>query len=514
MDTGELFLPKDLEQISALGITQQEATQQVIDMRSGFPYLEIQASASLELGIVRFARDEEAMYMNAWHEYMNSPAANVCKMVPASGAASRMFKALYSFLESTDEEPHAPSVQYFFDHISSFAFYDRLGEACLRNTWKSIPKLIAAGAYKTVIENLLTEQGLGYGTMPKGLLQFHSYPKGSCTAAEEHLVEGAMYAKHQDGRVKIHFTVSPEHRAAFEQLIKSVCHRHEDKYSVLFEVSYSEQKPSTDTIALRPDGSLFRKEDGSLLFRPGGHGALISNLNDLDSDIVFIKNIDNVVPDHLKGSTVMYKKLLGGVLILLRRQIYDYVALLAEGKPTRGQIEEIVHFMQDNLCVQVPEDLVSNERELLAWLHKHLDRPIRVCGMVRNQGEPGGGPFIIRESDGSTSLQILESTQINMSDERQRSYFESGSYFNPVDLVCSLRNYRGEKYDLQKFFNPRTAFIASKSLGGQELLALERPGLWNGAMYHWLTVFVEVPIDTFNPVKEINDLLRPEHQSR
>lgn len=513
MSANELFSAQDLAQLEALGIAVEEASRQVADIRTGFPYLDIQASASLERGIVRLDRDEEAMYMNAWQEYLSSPRANVCKMVPASGAASRMFKSLYAFLEGESEVPESESVKRFFEHISSFAFYDRLGEVCLRNSWKSISKLVGLGAYKTVVENLLLEQGLGYGSLPKGLLQFHSYSKGSSTAAEEHLVEGAMYARNLDGTVRIHFTVSPEHRMAFEKTIASVRGYHEDKFGVHYDISYSEQKASTDTLALHPDGSLFRRADGTLLLRPGGHGALISNLNDLEADIVFIKNIDNVVPDHLKGATIMYKKLVGGILVRLRAQIHGYLHLL-EGKPSHAQLQEMRHFVEDNLCIHVPEDIAADDRELHTWLHTRLDRPIRVCGMVRNQGEPGGGPFIVRESDGSTSLQILESSQINMADERQRALFEAGSYFNPVDLACSLRNHHGEAYDLLRYVNPKTAFIASKSLNGQELLALERPGLWNGAMHHWTTLFVEVPIETFNPVKEVNDLLRPEHQTR
>lgn len=515
METTELFSPQDLDQLASVGISVEEATRQVSDIRAGFPYLDIFASASLEQGIVRIDREEEAYYMDRWSEYLNDPSASVCKMTPASGAASRMFKHLFAFLDGDDQEPtEGSSVQTFFDNISRFAFYDRLGEVCLRNAWKSIPKLILAGQYKTIIENLLTDKGLGYGSMPKGLLQFHTYSKGSCTSAEEHLVEGALYAKHIDGKVRVHFTVSPEHRKAFENTLGHVQSLYEDKYGVQYEISYSEQKPSTDTLALHPDGALFRRDDGRLLLRPGGHGALISNLNDLDADIVFIKNIDNVVPDHLKCATIMSKKLLGGILVVVRKQIFSYMRLLTEGKPSHAQLMEMLSFANDNLCIQAPEGIADDDLELQTWLQTRFDRPLRVCGMVRNLGEPGGGPFIIRESDGTTSLQILESSQINLSDEEQRAIFESSSYFNPVDLICSLRNHQGEPYNLLNYVNPKTAFIASKTQAGQELLALERPGLWNGAMHHWNTIFVEVPIETFNPVKEVNDLLRPEHQGR
>lgn len=514
MSTEVLFSAADLEQLADRGISVEEATRQVQAIRSGFPYLHILASASLERGIVRTDRDEEAAYMQLWEEYLTSTQANVCKMVPASGAASRMFKVLYNFLSSESSVPDTPAVQRFFEQLSSFAFYDRLGEVCLRNSWKSIPKLLAQGEYKTIVENLLLEKGLNYGALPKGLLQFHAYPKGSCTPAEEHLVEGALYARDALGRVRIHFTVSPEHRAAFEAHLQRAKYYYEDKYGVTYDITYSEQKPSTDTLALDGAGNLFRRDDGSLLFRPGGHGALISNLGDLDADIVFIKNIDNVVPDHLKGATVMYKKFLGGVLIRLRQRIYDYLHQMERGKASHTLLQEIAAFLTDTLCIAVPEEYMQDDKALQDWLYTKLNRPMRVCGMVRNQGEPGGGPFLVREADGSSSLQILESTQINMADERQRSMLESGGYFNPVDLVCCLRDHHGNRYNLEAYINPKTAFIASKSQGGRELKALERPGLWNGAMHDWTTIFVEVPIETFNPVKEVNDLLRPQHQSK
>lgn len=509
-----LFTDQDIEQLVAVGISIDEALRQVRDIRSGFPYLDIQASASLERGIVRVDADEEAYYMDAWQAYLSSSAADVCKMIPASGAASRMFKMLFNFLESASEEPDTPAVQLFFDRLPQFAFYERLGEACLRNQWKSISKLLNQGAYKKVVENLLSETGLNYGALPKGLIQFHAYTKGSCTAAEEHLVEGAMYARNLKGIVRIHFTVSPEHRAVFEQVVDLAKPYYQDKYGVQYEVTYSEQKASTDTLALETSGELFRREDGRLLLRPGGHGALISNLGDLDADIVFIKNIDNVVPDHLKGATIMSKKLLGGILVSIRNRIYQYMRLLTEGRPTHTQLAEIRAFVEDNLCITVPEDIREDDKQLHQWLEQRLNRPLRVCGMVRNQGEPGGGPFIVREYDGSTSLQILESSQINLADEHQRQIFEASEYFNPVDLVCSLRNHKGERFDLAEYINPKTAFIAKKSQAGRDLLALERPGLWNGAMHYWNTIFVEVPIETFNPVKEVNDLLRPEHQGR
>ncbi len=506
------FSEADIKELSARGISQEEANRQVESIRSGFPYLDVIAPATLQRGIIRVEREQEVNYMAIWQEYLDSNNASVCKFVPASGAASRMFKALYTFLEGNDSEPQEPSVQLFFDNLIKFPFYNDLSESCLRNEWKAPLKLVEQGDYKLVLENLLLEKGLNYGASPKGLIPFHNYKKRSYTPAEEHLVEGANYIRKNDGSVQIHFTVSPEHKARFIALLERNKLFLEDKYSIHYDLSFSEQKASTDTLALRPDGSLFRLEDNSLLFRPGGHGALIENLNDLDNDIVFIKNIDNVVPAPLKGATTIYKKFLGGIMLSVRNEIYAFLKDLDNERPTRSRLDRIASFLDETLCIKTPEDIKENNDSYALWLRTKLDRPIRVCGIVRNQGEAGGGPFLIREADGSTSLQILESSQINMQDEGQRELFESSTHFNPVDIVCSLKNAYGEAYNLLDYVNPKTAFIASKSMNGQELKALERPGLWNGAMYNWNTVFVEVPIETFNPVKEVNDLLRFEHQ--
>lgn len=512
MNTEQLFTDEDIAQLEEHDLSLDEAREQVDNIRTGFPYLDIKAAASLEYGIVRLGAEEEAFYMNAWQEYLNSSNADIYKMVPASGAASRMFKDLYAFLEGENQEPNTPALTKFFDELSHFAFYEQLGRTCLRMQWKSIASLLETKNYKAIVEALLSKKGLNYGKLPKGLLLFHTYAKGACTAAEEHLIEGALYSKHADGSVKVHFTVSAEHKALFQNTLNAVLPHYEEKYGVSYQISYSEQKASTDTLALTPDGQVFRDEEGKLLFRPGGHGALISNLNDLRGDIVFIKNIDNVVPNHLKSASIMYKKLLAGVLIKVREQVFTYIRLLEKGHLSSAQIGEICQFFNKTLCIKVPEHLLDISTDLESWLLSKLQRPIRVCGMVRNQGEPGGGPFIIQDADGSTSLQILESSQINMADEEQRMHFENSKYFNPVDIVCSLRNHLGESYDLNEFINPKTAFLAHKSLNGKELIALERPGLWNGAMHHWTSIFVDVPIETFNPVKEVNDLLRPEHQ--
>jgi hypothetical protein len=344
------------------------------------------------------------------------------------------------------------------------------------------------------------------------LLKFHRYEDGARTPLEEHLVEGALYAAGKDGSVNVHFTVSPEHRALFEKLVEEKVAVYEGKFGVKYNVSFSEQKSSTDTVAATIDNEPFRNEDGTILFRPGGHGALIENLNDLDADIVFIKNIDNVVPDRLKGDTVTYKKLIAGVLATLQHKVFEYMYLLESGDYTHAQLEGIIRFMRDDLGIRNPQLKNLEDADLVIYMKQKLNRPIRVCGMVKNVGEPGGGPFLAYNEDGTISLQILESSQIDKNNAEYVKMFESGTHFNPVDLVCGIKDWQGNKFDLKQYVDPKTCFISSKSKNGKELKALELPGLWNGAMSNWNTIFVEVPLETFNPVKTVNDLLRPQHQ--
>ena len=325
-------------------------------------------------------------------------------------------------------------------------------------------------------------------------------------------MEGALYAAGADGQVNVHFTVSPEHRALFEKLVAEKAEKYAAKYGVTYHVSFSEQKPSTDTVAADMDNHPFRDEKGRLVFRPGGHGALIENLNDLDSDIIFVKNIDNVVPDRLKDDTVTYKQLIAGVLVTLQERAFKYLRLIDSGKYTHEQIEEMIRFVQQELYCRRSDIKNLEDADLVLYLKSKLNRPMRVCGMVKNVGEPGGGPFLAYNQDGTVSLQILESSQIDMKDPAKKAMFEKGTHFNPVDLVCAVRDYKGNKFDLTKYVDPNTGFISYKSKNGKDLKALELPGLWNGSMSDWNTVFVEVPLSTFNPVKTVNDLLREQHQ--
>ena len=464
----------------------------------------------MEKGILAPAAEEQKLYLDAWDAYTRTDKV-VVKFVPASGAASRMFKNLFEFLGADYDVPETKFEKTFFEQIEKFAFYNDLNAACEKAFEKNIPALMAEGDYKAVVAALLEAAGLNYGALPKGLLKFHRYEDGSRTPLEEHLVEGALYAANKNGKVNVHFTVSPEHRRLFENLVADKAAVYAKKYGVDYNVTFSEQKPCTDTIAADMNNQPFR-DNGKLLFRPGGHGALIENLNDLDADIIFIKNIDNVVPDKLKGDTVLYKKLIAGVLVALQQKAFAYLELLDSGRYTHEQVLEILQFLQKKLFCKNPETKNLEDAELVLYLKEKLNRPMRVCGMVKNVGEPGGGPFLVYNSDGTISLQILESSQIDMDDPEKKEMFEKGTHFNPVDLVCAVRDYKGHKFDLVNFVDKATGFISYKSKNGKDLKALELPGLWNGAMSDWNTVFVEVSLSTFNPVKTVNDLLREQHQ--
>lgn len=505
------MLDNDKTLLAQKGISEEKLNEQLKQFETGFPFLQLSAAASIEKGIVAPSAEEQAALLKAWDKYVEENH-DVVKFVPASGAASRMFKDIFAFVDADYDTPQTDFEKKFFAQIQTAAFYADLNEACLKLYAKDIQTLLAEGQYKSVAKAMLDGAGLNYGKLPKGLLKFHTYPEGARTPLEEHLVEGALYAKGSNGKVKVHFTVSPEHRALFEALVSQTQATYEQAFDASLDISFSEQKPSTDTVAANADNTPFRNADGSLLFRPGGHGALIENLNDIDADIVFIKNIDNVVPDRLKADTVTYKKLIAGLLVELQSQAFAYLKKLDSGKYSMDDLREMLQFVQKRLFCKNPETKVLEDTELAIYLRQKLNRPMRICGMVRNVGEPGGGPFLAYNPDGTISLQILESSQIDMSDPEKKAMFEKGTHFNPVDLVCAIKNYKGEKFDLPAFVDKATGFISHKSKDGKELKALELPGLWNGAMSDWSTVFVEVPLSTFNPVKTVNDLYREQHQ--
>ena len=422
-----------------------------------------------------------------------------------------MFKDMFAFVDADYDIPTTDFEKKYFDNIGNFAFHDALDEVCRKNTGMGIEELIANGRYKEVAANMLNPEGLNYGQLPKGMLLFHKYTEGPRTPMEEHLVEGALYAA-SEGKAAVHFTVSHDHLPLFKQRVADKLDFYANKYGITYDISFSEQKPSTDTVAANTDNTPFRNSDGSLLFRPGGHGALIENLNEIDADVIFIKNIDNVVPDRLKADTVTYKQVIAGILVSLQKRAFEYLEVLDSGAYNHDKLEEIIRFVQHELCCRKSDIKEFEDADLVLYLRKKLNRPMRVCGVVKNVGEPGGGPFLTYNQDGTVSLQILESSQIDKNNKEYMEMFTKGTHFNPVDLVCAVKDYKGQPFNLPDFVDRTTGFISSKSKNGKELKALELPGLWNGAMSDWNTIFVEVPLSTFNPVKTVNDLLREQHQ--
>jgi hypothetical protein len=500
----------DKKQLAAKGITEAQIEAQLKKFETGFPFLKLEGAAAIDKGIVAVSQQEADGYIDAWNSY-KAAGRTIIKFVPASGAASRMFKNMFEFVGADYNEPTTDFEKKYFANIEKFAFYDDLNDACRKNNGKDIPSLIADGNYKAVASNMLQAAGLNYGQLPKGLLKFHKYVDGARTPLEEHLVEAALYAE-SNGKANVHFTVSAEHRALFEALVAQKVKDYSAKYNMEYHVSFSEQKSSTDTIAAAMDNTPFRTDDGKLLFRPGGHGALIENLNDLDGDVIFIKNIDNVVPDSFKADTIRWKQVLAGILVAKQAKAFEYLRKLESGSYTHAEVEEIIRFLQQDLCCRKNDIKNMEDADLVIYLKHKLNRPMRACGVVRNVGEPGGGPFLAYNNDGTISLQILESSQIDTNNPEYQKMFTEGTHFNPVDLVCATKNYKGEKFDLPKYVDPKTGFISYKSKNGRDLKALELPGLWNGAMSDWNTIFVEVPLSTFNPVKTVNDLLREQHQ--
>ena len=511
-----MFTEKDLDQFETLGIPSSLIEEQIKNFENGFPFMTIKAPATIGHGIIKL-EDQQLDEAVAYFEQRTSEK-DIVKFVPASGAASRMFKHLFAFMKSYDaseeayhalqEDQSFHSVFNFFKHLDEFAFYNSLKKVA---KGEALETMHLKKEYSQILEHLLTEKGLNYGDLPKGLLEFHAYENDSRTPLEEHLVEAAHYAKGNGSVAKLHFTVSPEHESKFKEKLSEVQAVFEKQFDVRFEVSFSQQKKSTDTIAVDLQNLPFRNGSDRILFRPGGHGALIHNLNDIDADIVFVKNIDNVVPDGMKPITYRYKKGLAGLLLQYQEKIFQYLQDL-EVDESEEKVKEVTDFVEQEIGVihggfaSLP---LSSKIDCLKY---KLNRPIRVCGMVKNEGEPGGGPFWAVNPDKSVSLQIVESAQLNMNDHITAEQVAKATHFNPVDLVCGLKDKDGKRFDLMSFKDDKTGFISKKSKDGKDLKAQELPGLWNGAMSDWNTIFVEVPIETFNPVKTVNDLLRPEHQ--
>jgi hypothetical protein len=504
------FSSKDIEQINARGISSEDIEIQLENFRKGIPHISLVDPATVGDGIIRLSEEEVVVYTDQFLAQL--PQLQILKFVPASGVASRMFKSLFEFLNSEPEPPKAdiePEIAEIIEGIEKFAFIDDL-KAILKTGGEELNQLIAQRDFREIISGIVLSGGLNYGQMPKGLIKFHRYDSESRTALEEHMVEGAEYCRGQNNIVNLHFTVSREHLDDFIDLMNLRQSSYEKRFGVKYNIEFSLQQSFTDTIAVDPGNIPFRLSDGSILFRPGGHGALLANLNELDADLIFVKNIDNVSPDHLKPLTYLYKKVLAGVLLEARKNTFRYIRILDSGDYRK--LSEIESFLKNQLFTKLSaEDRNLEDDKKAALLRRMLNRPMRVCGMVKNAGEPGGGPFWARNRDGSVSLQIAELAQIDLNDRVQSGIAGRASHFNPVDLVCSTRDHKGNPFDLQQFTDPDTGLISEKSSDGRELKAQELPGLWNGSMSDWNTIFVEVPIETFNPVKTINDLLRPEH---
>jgi hypothetical protein len=511
---------QDIRQIKERGMSVEKVLAQVETFKKGFPCMRLQRPCTIEDGITALPKEDLPRLEKSYSEAALSGRA--MKFVPASGAASRMFKSLllmndrYKHIDvkeiSADKDDPGNTVfLQFIKGLTKFAFYDDL-KSTMSQDGLDIEAFLSRGEYKAILEYVLTAKGLNLAHIPKGLIKFHAYSGTSRTAFEEHLVEAMEYTMDKNRVVRIHFTVSAEHEALVKDHLNEVKGRYE-KSGIRFELSFSTQKPSTDTIAVDMENRPFRDRAGKLVFRPGGHGALLENLSDLKGDLVFIKNIDNVVPDRLKHVTFLYKKVLGGYLLEMQKKVFEYLERLSSGDVDEQGLQEIFEFIRDRLSVIPPEGLEGRSKgERIDFLISRLSRPLRVCGIVKNEGEPGGGPFWVEHPDKSTSLQIVEPSQVDMESTTQRDIWASSTHFSPVDLVCGVRDYTGTPFDLTHFSDPDTGFISVKSKQGKDLKALELPGLWNGAMAYWNTILVEVPLITFSPIKIVLDLFRKEHQ--
>ena len=513
------FSNKDSLQIENKGLTIEKVQSQIELFKSGIPFVNIKDAATINHGIFQIADDQKENHIQYYDNKRND--ISIIKFVPASGAATRMFKFLFKFLKEYDpnkgsinsyiNKAKAREMSLFLVGLEKFSFY----KIVLDKTKEFIPNfdVLSDNEKKLMfIKTMLDEDKLNYGFYPKGLLPFHEYKEHVSSAFEEHLFEAALYTSSKN-EAKLHFTISEKHKHIFDEEFKRIEEIVEKKTNTSFDISFSYQKEATDTIAVTPQNEPFRDQIGNLLFRPSGHGALLENLNELDADIIFIKNIDNVVVSHYENKVTQFKKMLGGILLKKQDQAFTFLNQLENTEVTESDCIEIAEFLSNKMNVVISSEFEKYSKKYqIEYLREKLNRPIRVCGMVKNEGEPGGGPFWVKDESGTISLQIVESAQINKKDKLQKDILKNATHFNPVDLVCGIKNYKGEKFDLKRYVDSKTAFITMKTKVGKDLKALELPGLWNGSMAHWNTIFVEVPLLTFNPVKTVTDLLKATHQ--
>jgi hypothetical protein len=515
----KLFTEDDLRRMQAKGIAPETALAQIETFKKGIPSLRLKRPCTPGDGILEIPEDQHSTLRRRFRTA--AAQGRVMKFVPASGAATRMFKALHSAgsrlsagevlnLDDAGDQDFL-AVKKFRMNIDRFAFYETLREVIKQNRLE-LETLLAISEIKPILDFLLTPAGLNYGQLPKGMIPFHRYPQETRTAFEEHLAEAAAYARDGQGTCRVHFTIASPLKDEILNHLEQARPRFEAEGNQL-AISYSFQQSSTDTLAVNADNTPFRDHRGRLLFRPAGHGALLANLSQLQGDIVFIKNIDNVVPDRLKKETTYYKEVLGGLLITYQKRIHTYLQQLRGQLASSADTEAMLIFAREQLNIIPPDQIrQGSSRDKVTYLQRQLDRPIRVCGMVRNVGEPGGGPFWVEHADGAATPQIVEAASVDLNAADQRAHWQAATHFNPVDVVCGLRDYQQQPFELSRYTDPESGFISKKSKDGKELKALELPGLWNGSMANWITIFAEVPTITFNPVKTVFDLLRPEHQ--
>lgn len=511
-----IFTKKDIKQINSNGLTAEQVLAQLQSFESGIRPINLKDVATIGNGILKLNNQEQKQYLEYYEN--NKTNYSILKFVPASGAATRMFKFLFEFLKDYDatkesinayiNKNNASDLALFIIGMEKLPFYQDV----INSAPKNYNQLSSDDKIVAFINTMLSCDKLNYGKLPKGLLAFHQYKNEASTAFKEHLYEATQYASN-DGCAKLHFTISEEHTQKFKTEFDTIKERVTQKTDTSFEVNFSYQKHKTDTIAVTPKNDFFREDNGQLLFRPSGHGALIENLNDINDDIIFIKNIDNVVTPKLKDDVIAYKKILAGVLLKTQKQVFNHLETLEQDSISENSIIDIANFLTRQLNIIINQEFEKYSKKYqLEYLINRLNRPIRVCGMVKNEGEPGGGPFWVKNENGAISLQIVESAQIDKKNKNQKNILKKSTHFNPVDIVCATKNYKGKKFNLVNYTDPNTGFISSKTRLGKSLKALELPGLWNGAMANWNTLFVEVPLETFNPVKNVNDLLKPSHQ--
>lgn len=513
------FTENDIQQIENKGLTLAQIQSQLELFETGVPFVNLSKAATINNGIVKSSEESKAHYINYFDTKRN--AVTIAKFVPASGAATRMFKTLFRFIDEYIPENETinsfvnkhkdADLSLFFVGIEKLPFYEKVLER-VKVFYPDYASYSNDRQKLLFVKTMMDDDKMNYGFYPKGLLPFHEYKDHLATAFEEHLFEAALYAS-SNNTAYLHFTISEVYKDMFDDEFSRIQDIVEHKTNTKFNISFSYQKETTDTIAVTPENELFRADDSQLTFRPSGHGALLENLNQMDADVIFIKNIDNVVVYKYEDEVAKYKKVLAGMLLEIQHEVFEHLKQLENGEVSEKDIITISEFLEHKLNVVISSEFQKySTKYQIEYLFDILNRPIRICGMVKNEGEPGGGPFWVKGETGQISLQIVESAQIDKDNKKQNEILKNATHFNPVDLVCGIKNFKGEVFDLQAFVDPKTAFITKKTSAGKDLMALELPGLWNGSMANWNTIFVEVPLITFNPVKTVTDLLKPTHQ--